>query len=417
MVLKTKPVTPPIPLSVECRDMRGPACKTFRLPTGEMRCEAYQRDTHYTSDEGELRTIDTTIQQDAGRVFVEWAPYKFQLLKDAIGFTFLSRAGGSVRLSLESIGGKPPEIKEPSIQDNRITFSDASAGVHIVFICLPERVKTLRVIQGDTAAREFVWRCETDDAGSDKINDELIGFDAAGLRLDLQSTVRAIGKNQQEITESWSGLVKVKDPATRMMSLSEEATYPVVIDPTVTYKVGATARDGSQLSQDSNPTTFANWYPTIVYFGHNAAVFGYHPGWTMPAVSVPQGATITSATLTIKSINGNASTGTLWGEAADNATAWANAHKPLSVTKTASSKSVTVTPNAVNVFDVSGPVQDIINRAGWASGNRMNLFGVGSGAVVGFLQDYGTNTADSGTLSITYSLGGGSKSLMLLGVG
>lgn len=123
------------------------------------------------------------------------------------------------------------------------------------------------------------------------------------------------------------------------------------------------------------------------------------------SVSIPQGATITAATLalTVSSSDGTRSNmlGVVLGAAADNTTAGPTTYSAYTGgPRTTASK--TFTGNAVSAIDVSAVLSEITSRAGWASGNGLMLY----------LQDNGSpaNTdikITAASLSVTYTAGGG----------
>jgi hypothetical protein len=125
---------------------------------------------------------------------------------------------------------------------------------------------------------------------------------------------------------------------------------------------------------------------TTQHLGKFSATDDYWNGFRWNAVSIPQGATISSATITLYCAATNAGTtaNTIWyGEAADNAATFANttAGKPEGRSRTTASvtKAFTVSNwtvvgyNTADKVTVTSLVQEIINRAGWASGNSLAI--------------------------------------------
>ncbi len=143
----------------------------------------------------------------------------------------------------------------------------------------------------------------------------------------------------------------------------------------LTQIITSGADDGSGVSGTFNASTLANGFNPTVYYG----------GLRFQGVAVPQGALITSATLVLQSA-GTAfgGSGTNWGywygDAADNSAAWTNSDRPDQRTKTtANSAVIWSTVNTTPVpTDVTAIIQEIVNRAGWASGNALSIVGDGS---------------------------------------
>lgn len=169
--------------------------------------------------------------------------------------------------------------------------------------------------------------------------------------------------------------------------------------PTVSYGITNTADDVLAApglgTQESN---VANGLSTP---------FSFYVGLRFVGVAVPQGATITSATLTLKKDAANSSAGT-WGSikgvASDNAPAWTTTD-PSVASKTTQSK--TVIDGATQNYDVAAIVSAIVGRSGWSSGNALAFAGdpTGSSAVMAWV-DYSTSSTNCAQLSITYTAGG-----------
>ena len=142
-------------------------------------------------------------------------------------------------------------------------------------------------------------------------------------------------------------------------------------------------------------------------------------------VTVPQGATIDSATLTlnITDVTGAPDT-TLYGVDVDDAAAFADpGNLPSAATRTTASADPDPASAGTKVITITTIVQEIVDRGGWASGNAMAFVvadNAGSGDNTWSVEDYedeeGTAKA---TLDITYTAGASVKPFRrsLLGVG
>lgn len=100
-----------------------------------------------------------------------------------------------------------------------------------------------------------------------------------------------------------------------------------------------------------------------------------------PGVTVPQGKTINSAILTLRSTTaqplGNATViFNIYGNAADNPAAPTTAGTAEALALTTATLATTAGPVAATTdytFDVTGIIQEIVSRSGWASGNALIL--------------------------------------------
>ena len=128
-------------------------------------------------------------------------------------------------------------------------------------------------------------------------------------------------------------------------------------------------------------------------------------------VTIAHGATIDAATLTTERVGGVGSpTATIYGDDADNCNDFAAGERIRNLTKTSASTSFNVA-TGVQTHNVAAIIQEIIDRAGWASGNavRLGVFaGTGAGGWRGvYLATDAHPTAQSPKLDITYTEAGG----------
>lgn len=418
-------IVSPHPDAVEHRTLRTSHSKTFQLPDGRMQCvSSLGSRLHYVSDEGDLRSCDTTVRHTGNTIHCDWLPYKFELHKSGVGFDFKSRDTGTARITLTSIGGEPFDRNSrltPLISGDTITFQDVLHNCDIIFRLLTNRVKTLRVLKSVAAPRTFEWLCEHDESGQGSIETRLSGKDRRGQKLSLISHVSPINDTSFTLCETWSGFVKARDPVTRIQSLSPDVEYPVEIDPTVNYDITADSNDGYERDP---PVTANSWVDSPQYLGQGYGSYKFHPAWRFLSVAVPQGATIDSATLTLNVTGKNTAYagGTIYGNDIDSSDAW-NTTLPSAVSKTAASTTLTrAVSTGLKTYDVTAEVQEIVNRGGWASGNNLSLFALTYESTyrVTYIEDYSAAGTDEPTLSITYTGGGGgptTHNLLLLGCG
>lgn len=377
----------------ENRELRSTNSKTFVHPekiNGKdvHTCEVRMGAVCYTSDDGELRSIDTTVRQIDDKVGIEWAPYKFYLHPTGIGFDFYSREGGECSVKLTGIGGEKFDSEsalKPDITDNVIIFKDVRPGCDIVIKCFNERVKTVRILHDADAPRTFEWQYESDRP--ELIDSTLTGTDAAGNQLELSSEV-----DGDSIREAWLGTAIVP-----LMGDSANVVYPVEIDPTVTVNPAATADDGYEYS--------SAWNTSPIHFGVAGPLV--NAGVRFPSVAIGSGVTVSSATFGMEStaIFGAGGAGTIYGRATANPGQFdSGADLPSAVSKTtASTAASTVGTTGLKTWDVSSIAQEVLNLSR-TSGDAVALLVLGSGSGTGYTRftDYGAG-GNIPYLSITYT--------------
>lgn len=144
----------------------------------------------------------------------------------------------------------------------------------------------------------------------------------------------------------------------------------------------------------------------------------WQSGMRFTSVTIPQGATISAATLTFKArITETAGTVNLRieGQAADDAATFSTLSDFTGRSRTAANASWSPGAWTANTLyttaDFTSVVQEIVNRAGWASGNNLALFIKNNGSTTGtdayrIAYSFNNAAADAPQLDITYSVGG-----------
>jgi len=147
-------------------------------------------------------------------------------------------------------------------------------------------------------------------------------------------------------------------------------------------------------------------------FGSNGDPVDAGFRWT--AVTIPQGAKINSAKITLTAFNSMSWTvyTRIKGVAEDNTPTYSNSNRPSQRSKVAST--VDWTPpsfTAGNNYDtpsLTSIVQNIVDRVGWASGNAMGIVIEDNGTSAGSLHwkdsyDYGSDPSKTALLTIDYT--------------
>ena len=160
------------------------------------------------------------------------------------------------------------------------------------------------------------------------------------------------------------------------------------------------------------------------FIGGVALRMGYRPGagyldiftgFRFPNIAIPQGATIDSAYLTYVAYNNDASTDDVkvWAEATDDAAVFnTTTRTPKSVTAGSNSVAWTLPNQTANSSytspDIKTVVQEVVNRAGWSSGNGLAILVRNNGATENHIfiaADYGIGAS----IAINYTAGGGAE--------
>ncbi len=149
-------------------------------------------------------------------------------------------------------------------------------------------------------------------------------------------------------------------------------------------------------------------------------------GLRFSSLSIPPGATITSATLRFKAItadspntNSGVTSLTIKGQAADNAITFASttnniSNRVLTTASTSWNPSTWVNGTAYTSPDLSAVVQEIVGRPGWSNGNSLAFVISGTGSRSA--SSFDGSAADAPVLNITYSTGGGNSNHFILQV-
>jgi hypothetical protein len=184
--------------------------------------------------------------------------------------------------------------------------------------------------------------------------------------------------------------------------------------PTLNLQVGASSDDVWASNKDTTPEGLTTSVISFVGQGGSTGCSGFR----FTGATIPQGATISAATLTLKAqasySTGSAITGRVACQAADNAAAFAASSGNLNTTnrpRTAYSTDwslQSVTGETDYSKDITAQVQAVINRAGWASGNALVVLIDDNGSALSEWQDfysYDNTPAKAAKLDITYSTG------------
>lgn len=195
---------------------------------------------------------------------------------------------------------------------------------------------------------------------------------------------------------------------------------------TLNLIVGASAGDADERQSDGSVSlTIA---PNRTY-SRNVASSQYHSGHHFTGATIPSGATINAATLTLNCTSTSLDDMycTIHADDSDSAAAFTSTSYDIgSRTRTTASQSwqqdACGTGDEVSP-DFASVVQEVVDRAGWASGNSIAILLISSASppAIKFFAStaYDTSTTLCARLDIDYTAatGGANSNLLLLGVG
>jgi hypothetical protein len=395
----------------EVPQLRTANTKTFQLPSGAFRVITKRKIIHYLKN-GQWEDINTDIK--AGDI-CDTLPFTFEL--KPLGFQ-ISANGESTLIKLRSVGGVlaanlPINTQNKTRVRNEIWFNDFLPSIDIGFVVNPQGVRTIKRLKSATAPRVFVWNVTqtggeakfADAVGRDNEN-ELETADEPKRRLleiitTRSSPVTVDNVTTFRVTETWTGKVFLRDPITRVMGYTDNAIYPVTLDPSVSYSSTSIGDSGDEIPGVTWNDRYYRWY-----WGRWSGATPFNGAVRFTGVAVPQGATITSATLTMteETRYNTGAKSTCRGEAADNPPAWSSSSLPSAMTPTTASANAVDSGGATTVITVTTIVQELVNRAGWVSGNAMRFAFLGDASVNASVGFDGRDPAGNETVfDITYT--------------
>ena len=151
---------------------------------------------------------------------------------------------------------------------------------------------------------------------------------------------------------------------------------------------------------------------TVVLTGANITIdtATRYGGLRFQSVTIPQASTINTATIsiTVPSLSFDDPDVTIWAQAIDDAAAFTTGSNDISG-RTPTTATVTWTASSIGTGAKTSPslvsvIQEIINRAGWASGNAIALILKGNSTSPFRFNAQDSGGADYATLNITYTV-------------
>lgn len=348
----------------EIEEKRTRFSKTFDLGAGRRRLEVGQIPRHFERN-GRLADISLAHALDEARGQFVFRDCQHSLRIDSNVPAYAYNSSDGKRVSVELV----TRARGCLAEDGLYKWAEVGANTDYVIQPLPAGCATLLILNGPDSPREWSWRV----AGDMSLIVPLAGKDSGGRRLEL---IETRDRENGIIAVRWTGrTIAPRELRQKKEAVwSDDVTWPVVIDPTVNENIAANGDDAHSVWYGSG-AVFQSFYggANLLSFGRAGTAFAY-AGVRFQTIAVPVGATINSATLTIRV---NSVTGTpninFFGNDTDDAAVWANpGNRIKNITKTtASVNKTTWSAGADNDITVTDLVAEIVARAGWASNNDM----------------------------------------------
>ena len=261
----------------EIISLRTEESKTFNIGANQRRVEIAIGAIHYKDDykdsKEQWKEIDLTIVDGK----VTKAPYT--LVIDANKVTVTDKKTGKVSVvELSHIGSERLSKSSFDVTD-KASKKNISPDVDYDLVLTESSVKFQRTIKSAEAIKDATFKISGD------LDVSYHAYDAEGDPVEVEITTSKSG----EITESFKS---EKDFVKDGKAEKKAVVYPVKIDPTLTIQ--PSSKDTSL--DASNPGTC---YDAILFTGDDKVNFTYHMLAEFSISSIPSGATINSATLSL----------------------------------------------------------------------------------------------------------------------
>lgn len=367
-------------LSQELPDKRTSHSKVYKLPDGNFHLIQALTPLHYKGASGEWLDTDLTFSADLS---VTSAPYDVTVLPGKIGYEYRSKLGGLITVELVSLGGDSSfVVPKPTVASNNVYWGSVVHGLNMQLVAQPSGVEIFKQINNTAGLMEMVWRVEVSQGSSASFNEQTLGSDADGNSLEIatkKTLLPSVGTELFLWHENPTGRVsKVVDVTTRKKQWVSVPRFPLIVDASVSESVVTSTDDA--WDGGSYGGFYTNGYVKVGTIGVPQTT-KYHGGWRFQTIAIPNAATITSATLNAEH-HSFSTTGTntmnidIYGDDVDSAVTWSSGSKPSGITKTTAKGSYYFNNNTDNTaiaFDLTTVVQEIVNRAGWSTGNDMRF--------------------------------------------
>ena len=387
--------------------------KTFDLGGGKRKLTlGLKRALHYHDRRGRLADISLAPKRRGGQYVIDEVPFVLRVMDGAPAYRFSLPDGSAVAARLTSIGG-PVRAVRPTVENGVFVWKGIARNADCTIRPYNNGVKAYVALNGPDAPHKFTWEI----TGKRTLLSPITGHDAEGRKLELVQE-----ESGGSITVTCTGNVYDKTVLRRKNRRRQQtvpAKYPLLIDPSVNLNITDGGDDVHYLSYTVY-TSYNSLIAGITYVcgmlrEYITASSSYAIMWgglRFQSVAIPQGATIDSADITVYNLEiEDSPVARVYADDVDTAAAWSAGSIPKDITKTTAYTEVTPGSTGSYQFSVTSVVQEIINRAGWTSGNdiRFAAFGQNTGQTTAkwkiAAQEHATQ--DEAQLDIVYSTAGG----------
>jgi len=388
------------PGGTEVVELRQKFSKTFDMGGGQFQSRNVKSPAHW-DNAGSLEDVDLTVIRRGQNYELKTAPYTVTFRPNSLFIEYDNDAGGVVTVALTHVNDTPIGSLginiTPRLEGNRVYLDDFLPDVTLYLQANDSGFSFQKLITANLTNISFTMEVTTDDNPLVRVENRALGRDnfnqvADPDRITSNDTQRQIvstetvsnernsaGIRSYTLRQEWTGGVARVDPVTRIKSVSQDVIYPVRMHVLVQEVIGADADDGDE----TNGTT---WSTRGVNFrAGRGSTDTWHGGLHFTTVAIPQGATIDDATLGLEVINvSGVPQVTVYGDDIDDAAAIGSSNRPSQWTKTTASADATtaIGTTGARTLLITSVIQEIVDRAGWATGQDMNLglFHDGGGA-------------------------------------
>ncbi len=397
----------------EIKSKRKPFSKTFDLGGGRRRLVTSVLKLHYLDDDKVLRTIDLTPDQTEDGLVVKKCDYYFRAFKNRIGGVFKSGVRGQFTLLLDELDGVPVadltlDTSKVTISQGKVVWEDVVEGLDIILKFRPSGVEYFKIVKTPQGPHALTWKCIESKGARFRTFQKARATDSASLTVRLSRETKEVrdftkSRSYKVVEEvSRDTVSEVVSKKTRQRKWRKRGlTYPLKVDADITEGITADADDGYQLVYTTGTSGFytsssnrvggnPEFTDTVTFTtpgGSTTITFTrtqctINMATRFQGIAIPQGATIDSAKLklyrTTKTDAAQCPEATIYGHDVDDAGEWAFNSDFADLPKTTASKALGTVEQGWNEFDVKDIVQEIVNRAGFASNNNIGFMILGN---------------------------------------